>query len=324
MTTVLITRRIPATAMEKIAAHCKARGWELRQWDSDEVMPRDALLDQVRGVDGLYCLITDRVDEALLTAAGSQLRVVSTMSVGYDHIDVAACAARGIAVGNTPDVLTGTTADLTIALLLATARRLPEAIDAVKQGAWPAWRPEWMTGVDLFERTVGIVGLGRIGAAVAKRLTGFDCRLLYTGPRPKPETAAPLGASYVSMDELLAESDFVSIHCPLSQATKHLFDAGAFRKMKPTAALINTSRGGVVDQEALYAALARGEIWAAGLDVTTPEPLPPDHPLLTLPNCVVTPHIGSASVATRRKMALMAADNLLAGVAGEPLPHAVI
>jgi len=324
MSTILITRRIPAAAMERIVAHCDAHGWDLRQWDSDESMPRGELLEQVRGVEGLYCLITDRIDEALLAAAGPQLRVVSTMSVGYDHIDVAACAARGVAVGNTPGVLTDTTADLAIALLLATARRLPEAIDAVKQGAWPAWRPEWMTGADLFGSTVGVVGLGRIGAAVAKRLTGFDCRLLYTGPHPKPELSAPLCVSYVSMDELLVESDFVSIHCPLNRATEHLFDAGAFRKMKPTAALINTSRGGVVDQEALYAALASGEIWAAGLDVTTPEPLPPDHPLLTLPNCVVTPHIGSASIATRRKMALIAADNLLAGVAGEPLPHAVI
>jgi lactate dehydrogenase-like 2-hydroxyacid dehydrogenase len=323
MPTVLITRRIPAAAMKRIVAHCNAHEWDIRHWDSDEVMPRDALLEQVRGVAGLYCLITDRVDEALLTAAGPGLRVVSTMSVGYDHIDVAACAAHGIAVGNTPGVLTDTTADLTIALLLATARRLPEAIDAVRQGAWPAWRPEWMTGADLFGNTVGIVGLGRIGAAVAKRLTGFDCRLLYTGPHPKPELADPLGASYVSMDELLGESDFVSIHCPLNQETTHLFDADAFRKMKPTAALINTSRGGVVDQDALYAALMTGEIWAAGLDVTTPEPLPPDHPLLTLPNCVVTPHIGSASIATRRKMALMAADNLLAGVAGDPLPNGV-
>ena len=323
MPSVLITRRIPAAAMEKIAAHCDVHGWELRHWNSDEVMPRDELLAQVQGVAGLYCLITDRVDEELLTAAGPNLRVVSTMSVGYDHIDVAACARRGIAVGNTPGVLTGATADLTLALLLATARRLPEAMDAVKAGAWPAWRPEWMTGVDLFKSTVGIVGLGRIGAAVAKRLTGFDCRLLYTGPHPKPETAEPLGARYVSLDELLAESDFVSLHCPLNQETERLFDAHAFRKMKSTAVLINTSRGGVVDQEALYAALTSGEIWAAGLDVTTPEPLPPDHPLLTLPNCVVTPHIGSATTVTRRKMALMAADNLLAGVAGEPLPHAV-
>lgn len=324
MQKILLTKRTPTVAMTQIVAYCAAEQVELRHWGADDVMPRAALLEQVSGVDGLYCYITDRVDEELLDAAGPALRVVSTMSVGYDHIDVAACAARGIAVGNTPGVLTATTADLTVALLLATARRLPEAINAVKQGEWPDWRPEWMTGLDVTGSTVGIVGLGRIGAAVAKRLTGFDCRLIYTGPRPKPELADPLGAEYVGMDELLAQSDFVSIHAPLNADTEHLFGANAFHKMKPTAVLINTSRGGTVDQDALYSALAEGQIGAAGLDVTTPEPLPSNHPLLSLPNCVILPHIGSASIATRRKMALMAADNLLAGVAGKPLPNKVV
>jgi lactate dehydrogenase-like 2-hydroxyacid dehydrogenase len=245
------------------------------------------------------------------------------MSVGYDHVDVAALHARGVALGNTPGVLTETTADLTLALLLATARRLPEAWTAAREGAWGPWQPEWMTGRDVHGSTVGIVGLGRIGAAVARRLLGFGCRIVYSGPRPHAELAAPLGAAYLPFDQLLAESDFVSIHCPLNDATRHLFGQDAFARMKPTSVLINTSRGPVVDQDALYTALSTGQIAAAGLDVTTPEPLPLDHPLFGLPNCVVLPHIGSASIATRLQMALMAADNLLAGVRGQPLPNSV-
>ena len=180
-----------------------------------------------------------------------------------------------------------------------------------------------MTGLDVHGSTVGIVGLGRIGVAVARRLAGFNCRILYSGPRPRPELAGPVGAQYVDFATLLAESDFVSIHCPFNDATRNLFGADAFQRMKRSAVLINTSRGGVVDQQALYRALVEGQIAAAGLDVTTPEPLPPDHPLLTLPNCVVLPHIGSASIATRTQMALMAAENLIAGVLGQPLPNAV-
>jgi len=319
MTTVFVTRRIPRLASERIR---DAIG-DVRQWESDEVIERPTLLEQVAGVDGLYCLLTDRIDAGLLDAAGPQLKVVSTMSVGYDHVDVAACVARGVLVGNTPGVLTETTADLAVALLLATARRLPEAIDAVKEGAWGPWTPEWMTGTDVYGSTVGIVGLGRIGAAVARRLAGFNCRILYSGSRPRPEEAGRVGAQYVDFSTLLAESDFVSVHCPFNEETRHLFNAGAFRRMKRSAVLINTTRGGVVDQDALYQALVEGRIAAAGLDVTTPEPLPPDHPLLTLPNCIVLPHIGSASIATRTQMALMAAENLIAGVQGQPLPNAV-
>jgi lactate dehydrogenase-like 2-hydroxyacid dehydrogenase len=226
-------------------------------------------------------------------------------------------------LGNTPGVLTETTADLTLALLLAAARRLPEAWTAAREGAWGPWQPEWMTGRDVHGSTVGIVGLGRIGAAVAQRLLGFGCRILYAGPRSRPDLAEPLGATYVSFEDLLRQSDFVSIHCPLNDATRHLFGPDAFAAMKPTAILINTSRGPVVNQEALYTALTAGRIAAAGLDVTTPEPLPVDHPLFSLPNCVILPHIGSASIATRLQMALMAADNLIAGVQGRPLPNGV-
>lgn len=315
---VILTRNIPHVAEERLAQEC-----QVRQWESDEPIPRETLLEWVADAEGIYCLLTDTIDAELLDAAGDHLRVVSTMSVGYDHVDVEACRARNIAVGNTPDVLTDTTADLAVALMLATARRLPEAINAVKEGAWPPWQPEWMTGQDIFGSTVGVVGLGRIGATFAKRLSGFDCRILYTGPSEKPDVAAPLDAHYVDMDTLLVQSDFIAIHSPYNDETHHMFNAEAFQKMKSSAILINTSRGGTVDQDALYHALVNGDIAAAGLDVTTPEPLPADHKLLGLDNCVILPHIGSASIASRNKMALMAADNLIAGLNGEALPNAV-
>jgi lactate dehydrogenase-like 2-hydroxyacid dehydrogenase len=280
-------------------------------------------LEWVKGIDGLYCLLTERIDDELLDAAGPSLKVVSTLSVGYDHIDIKACRRRNVAVGNTPGVLTETSADLAVGLLLATARRIPESIEAVRKGEWTTWKPEWMAGYDVYGSTVGIVGLGRIGAAVATRLRGFNCRLLYNSPKPKPEIADPLGAEFADFPDLLAESDFITIHAPLIAETRNLFNADAFRKMKRTAILINTSRGGTVDQEALYHALVSGEIAGAGLDVTTPEPLPPDHPLLQLPNCIILPHIASASYATRAKMAVLAAQNILAGVKGEPLPNPV-
>ena len=220
-------------------------------------------------------------------------------------------------------MLTETTAELAVALLLATARRLPEGTHAVESGTWPIWRPMWMTGRDIHGSTVGIVGLGRIGAAFARMLGGFGCRILYTGPNEKPEAAQAVNATFAPMDALLQESDFVAVHCPLNEQTRALFSTEAFGKMKATAVLINTSRGGVVDQDALYQALVQGEIAAAGLDVTDPEPLPADHPLVSLENCVILPHIGSATVATRTKMAVMTTENLLAGVEGRPLPNQV-
>ncbi len=315
---VVVTRRIPDQAIDPIRAAC-----DVRYWNDDEAIPRETLLAWVRnegaGINGLYCLLTEQVNEELLEAAGDSLRVVSTMSVGYDHVEVDACTARDVAVGNTPGVLTDTTADLALALLLATARRLTEAAEAVKDGEWATWKPMWLTGRDLTSSTVGVVGLGDIGTAFARRLAGFDCRILYSGPREKPENAEAVGAEYVSFEALLAESDFVSMHAPLNDATREVFNADVFAQMKSTAILVNTSRGGTVDQDALAEALRGGEIAGAGLDVTTPEPLPSDHPLLSLPNCVVLPHIGSASIATRTKMATMAADNLLAGVQGKPL-----
>jgi lactate dehydrogenase-like 2-hydroxyacid dehydrogenase len=311
---VVVTRRVPRAGLERVQEAC-----DMRLWDSDEPIPRPTLLEWVAGIDGLYCLLTERIDDELLDAAGPALKVVSTMSVGYDHVDVAACHKRNVAVGHTPGVLTETTADLALTLMLATARRIPEAVDAVRNGEWSTWKPEWMAGYDVYGSTVGIVGLGRIGSAVARRLTGFGCRILYYDPFPNPELAQTVGAEYVDMDTLLAESDFITIHCQLTPETHNLFNADAFRKMKSTGILINTSRGGTVDQDALYDALKRGEIAMAGLDVTIPEPLPPDHKLLTLPNCVVLPHIASASIATRASMAVLAANNLIAGVQGKPL-----
>jgi lactate dehydrogenase-like 2-hydroxyacid dehydrogenase len=244
------------------------------------------------------------------------------MAVGYDSVDVAACAARRIPVGNTPGVLTETTADLALALLLATARRVVEAAAFARSGQWVTWRPLEMAGRDLYGSIVGIVGLGRIGKAVARRLRGFDCRLLYTDPRPDRDAAA-LGAAFVEFDALLGASDFVTLHCPLNDATRGLIDAAALRKMKPGAILINTSRGPVVDQTALIEALRTGVIAGAGLDVTDPEPIAPDDPLLSMPNVVVLPHVGSATVATRTRMAQLAVDNLVAGLRGDRLPHCV-
>lgn len=315
---VIVTRRLPQAAVQPLAEQC-----DLRYWDQDDPIPRQTLLEWVAGVEGIYCLLTERIDAELLDAAGPQLKVVSTMSVGYDHVDVNACTERGVVVGNTPGVLTETTAELAFALMLATARRIPEGVHAVKAGEWRTWKPMWLTGQDIHGSTVGIVGLGRIGAAFGRMLQGFECRILYSGPRPKPDVAGPLNADFASFEDLLAQSDFVVAHCPLTPETHHLFNADAFAQMKPSAIFINTTRGGVVDQDALYQALKDGQIRAAGLDVTDPEPLSPDHPLLTLDNCVILPHIGSATVATRTKMAMMATQNLLAGVKGETLPHPV-
>lgn len=315
---VFVTRRLPEPAMTRL----QAAPVTLDVWPDPAPPPYATLTERVAGCQGLLCLLTDKIDAPLLDAAGPQLRVVSQMAVGVDNIDLDACTARGIPVGHTPGVLTEATADLTLALMLATARRLIEAAADVKAGRWRTWDPLGWVGPDLHGATVGIVGLGRIGAAVARRLQGFDATLLYHNPRPSPRAEA-LGATWVDLPTLLDRSDFVSLHCPYKPETHHLIDAAALQRMKPTAILINTARGGVVDQEALLQALQTGQIAAAGLDVTTPEPLPPDHPLLTQTNVVVLPHIGSASLTARQRMADIAVSNLLAGLRGEPLLHSV-
>ncbi|NOX62033.1 MAG: D-glycerate dehydrogenase, partial [Chloroflexi bacterium] len=299
--TIFLTRRLPDPAMKRLAQV----DIQLDLWPEPEPPPYETLVERTRGREGLLCLLTDRIDAHLLDEAGPQLRVVSQMAVGVDNIDLAACTARGIPVGHTPGVLTEATADLTLALMLATARRVVEAANDVKAGRWRTWDPLGWVGPDLHGSAVGIVGLGRIGAAVARRLRGFDVTLLYHNRHPSPR-AVELGAAWVELDELLARSDFVTLHTPYTPETHHLIDARALALMKPSAILINTARGGVVDQDALIAALREGQIAAAGLDVTTPEPLPPDHPLLALPNALVLPHIGSASLPTRVRMAQMA------------------
>lgn len=317
MPTAYVTRRIPAGALELLRAHCT-----VRQWDDDLPVPREVLLREVAGADGLFCLLTERIDAELLDLAPG-LRVVSQMAVGYDNIDVAACTARGIPVGNTPGVLTETSADLAFALMMAAARRIVEADRFTRDGKWRTWGPLLLCGQDLHGATLGIVGLGRIGAAVARRARGFAMRLLYHAPRRRPELEAELGIEWVPMDRLLSESDFVSLHCPLTEETRGLIGEAELARMKRSAVLINTSRGPVVDQAALYRALRDGVIWSAGLDVFTQEPVPADEPLLGLENVVVLPHIASASYRTRGEMARMAAENLIAVLEGGRAPHTV-
>ena len=316
---VLVTRLIPDEGLDPVRAAC-----EVDLWEDELPPPREELLRRVAGVDGILSLLTDRIDDELLDAAGPQLKVVSNFAVGFDNIDVPALTRRRIPAGNTPGVLTETTADLAFALLMAAARRIPESVDYVRDGRWKTWGPMLLMGVDVHGGTLGIIGFGRIGREMARRGRGFGMRILYHDVHPAtPEDEAELGATRVEMDELLAASDFITLHVNLTDETHHLIDAGALAAMKPTAVLVNTSRGPVVDPAALETALREGEIFAAGLDVTEPEPLPADHPLVALPNCVVVPHIASASRVTRGRMAAMAAANLLAGLGGERLPTPV-
>ena len=316
---VFVSRVIPEEGLAAIRSAC-----EMDLWEEELPPPRDELLRRVAGCDGVLTLLTDRVDDEFLDAAGKKLRVVSNYAVGFDNIDVGACARRGIPVGNTPGVLTETTADLAWALLMAAARRLPEGDRYVRDGKWKTWGPLLLLGPDVHGATIGIVGFGRIGQAVARRAQGFGMEILYHDVQELPrEVTEPLGATFLPLEELLARSDFVSLHVNLSDVTRHLINGETLSWMKPTAVLVNTSRGPVVDQRALADALRDGVIWAAGLDVTDPEPIPMDDPLVGLDNCLIVPHIASASRATRGKMAAMAAANLLAGVRGEPLPTEV-
>ncbi len=293
---------------------------DLDVWEGPLPMPRGQLLRQVSSVVGLYCMGWDRVDQQLLNAA-PQLKAVSTMSVGVDHIDLDACYRRGIPVGHTPDVLTETTADTAFALLLMASRRLVEGIDHVREGRWKRAEMNLLLGEDVHHTNLGVIGFGRIGAAVARRgRLGFGMNVLYYSRTRKPEPERDLDARYQELPELLENSDHVVVTAPLTPETRHLINATALERMKATATLVNVARGELVDTDALTSALQLGEIGAAGLDVTDPEPLPPGHVLLGLPNCVVIPHLGSASRRTREDMATMAARNLVAGLMGEPLP----
>jgi lactate dehydrogenase-like 2-hydroxyacid dehydrogenase len=311
---IVVTRVPPGLVREDLAA-----AGELWAWEEDRAIPRPVLLEQVATADGLYCMLTEAVDGELLAAA-PRLRVVSNMAVGVDNVDLAACTGRGIPVGHTPEVLTETTADTVFALLLAAARRVVEGAAYVRAGRWGPWDPGLLLGAEVHGSTLGIVGLGRIGKAVARRARGFGMRVLYTGRTRNLSAERDLPAEYLPLPELLAAADHVVVQTPLTPETRHLIDAAALARMKPTATLVNAARGGLVDPAALYAALTDRVIAAAGLDVTEPEPIAPDDPLLSLPNCVILPHLGSASRRTREAMAALAVENLLAGLRGEPLP----
>ncbi|RST76424.1 D-glycerate dehydrogenase [Siminovitchia acidinfaciens] len=302
---IYITRKLPAGIVKKLEGN-----FYIDMWDQEEkAIPRDVLLDKVKDSQGLLCMLTETIDQEVLESAPN-LKVISNMAVGYNNIDVEEATKRGIAVTNTPGVLTETTADLTFALLMATARRLVEASDYLREGQWKTWSPMQLTGMDIHGATLGIIGFGRIGQAVAKRAAGFGMNILYYNRSRKPEAERQTGAQFSELDDVLRESDFISILLPYSSEVHHLISAKELSLMKKTAILVNTARGGIVNEDALYDALKNENIWAAGLDVFEKEPVNPNNPLLKLPNVVTLPHIGSASIATRMKMAELAAENL--------------
>ncbi len=303
MARCFVTRSLPGGALDRLRSEHEVEVWEERL-----PPPREALIDRVAGVEGLLCLLTDTVDREVIDAA-SDLRVISNYAVGSDNVDLDAASEREIPVGVTPDVLTEATADLAFALLLAAARRIVEANAEARGGEWLTWEPARLLGQEVHGATLGIVGMGRIGRAVAERASGFGMTVVHSGR-----------SGGVPLDELLSASDFVSIHCPLTPETRGLIGERELRLMRPTAVLVNTARGPIVDGAALLRALEEGWIAAAALDVIDPEPPPADHPLLTAPNLTIVPHIGSATHATRERMADLAVDNLIAGLAGRPLP----
>lgn len=323
---VYVTRQIPAAGMDRLEDEC-----EVFVWDDPDAPPRDHLVDRLADLkaDGLFCNVADTVDAEVIDASPN-LRSIATMSVGYDHIDLEAAAERDVTVGHTPGVLSETTADLAWALLMAAARRIVEADQQVHDGKWNAWGPTILLGRDVHDATLGVVGLGRIGMAFARRTAGFDMDVLYAhtsrNEAAESELAAyGIDAEYCTLEELLDRVDFLSIHVPLLEETKGLIGADELRRMDDEAVLINTARGEVLDMDALDTALENDRIRHAALDVTDPEPLPPTHSLLrhAPEKLTVTPHIGSASIETRGEMAAMTANNLLAGLDGETPPHSV-
>ena len=314
---VYVTRLLPKEAMDKINSYCDAK-----TWDGPLPPPRQVLMENVVDIEGLVSLLTDKIDAELMDKA-PKLKVISNYAVGFDNIAIPEATKRGIIVGNTPGVLTETTADLTFALLLAAARRVVEGDKEVRAGKWKTWGPMTLLGQDIHGATLGIVGLGRIGAAVARRAKGFGMKIMYYDVVRQNKAEEELGIQYAGLDKVLSESDFITTHTNLTKETHHLIGAKQFEMMKRTCILVNTSRGPIVDNMALTEALRDKKIAYAALDVTEPEPMPADHPLLKLDNVIVVPHIASASVATRTKMGLMAADNLIAGLKGEMPPNPV-
>ncbi len=314
---VYVTRVIPDEAMKMLKQE-----FEVGFWPEDRSVPRDVLLREAAKADGLYIVLTDAIDIELLNQA-KNLKAISIMAVGYDNIDVKEATDKGIVITHTPGILSDTTADLTFGLLMDTARRLSEANRYILEGKWEKWTPMLLTGQDVHSATIGIIGMGRIGEAVAKRATGFDMKILYHNRNRKPEIEASMGAEYKPLDELLKESDFIVLLTPLTPETMNLIGEREFNLMKSSAIFINVSRGATVDEEALYTALKNKKIWAAGLDVFKQEPLPLDSPFLQLDNVVVLPHIGSASIRTRKRMATLAAEGLMDALLRKRPKHVV-
>lgn len=315
---VFVTRQIDPIALDKLA---KLANVEV--WNSDSPPPREILMEKLRTVNGIITLLTDLIDEEIISSASHDLRVISQMAVGYDNINIQMATRRKIPVGNTPGVLTETTADFTWALLMAIARRVPEGDREVHQGIWRPWGPNVLTGQDVFGSSLGIVGFGRIGQAVARRAIGFKMKVRYFDVQRYPELETELNVQYASLSTLLSQSDFITLHINLNPSSHHLIGREELGIMKPTAYLINTARGGIVDSEALYDALKFRQIAGAAIDVFETEPIPAHHPILELDNLIITPHIASASKQTRARMAMIAVNNVIAGINGEQLPHCV-
>lgn len=314
---IFVARRIPEDWLTRLQKDC-----EVDLWDNESPPERGELFEHVRDKEAILSLLTDTIDGQVMDTAGSGLKVISNCAVGVDNIDLQEATRRGIPVGHTPGVLTDTTADFAFALLLAAGRRIVEADHFTRSGHWKTWGLTQLLGQDLSGATLGILGFGRIGRGVAKRALGFEMRVLFYDPSAEEdEFAYKLNARKVDLDTLLREADFISIHTPLNEETYHLIDRQAFAKMKPTAVLVNTARGPIVDPGALYEVLKSRAIRFAAIDVTEPEPIPQDDPLLKLDNLIITPHIASASVDTRGKMVSIAVENLLAGLEGRRLPH---
>ena len=318
---VFVTRPVAQSALNMLTDHLGADAIDV--YETDEIIPRDKLLDRVQGAEGVFALLTDKVDAELLEAAGPQLKIVANMAVGYDNVKVPDCTDRGVCVTNTPDVLTETTADIAWGLMIAAARRFAESERFLRNGDWKEWSPTLLCGVDVHDRTLGILGMGRIGQAVARRASGFGMRVLYHNrSRLSDSEEKALNAEYVDFPTLLGEADILSVHCPLTPDTKHILSTNEFKAMKTSAVLVNTARGPVVDEAALAQSLKQGDLFAAGLDVFEQEPtVHPD--LLGLDNVVLLPHLGSATIATRAKMAETAAKNLVAYLTGNAPPNCV-
>ncbi|MGN8646209.1 2-hydroxyacid dehydrogenase [Gracilibacillus sp. HCP3S3_G5_1] len=316
---IYITRKIEDSVLETLKRYC-----EVSMWDKEDVpVPRKLLIEEIGKVDGLYCLLTETIDKEVIKSA-PHLKVISNMAVGYNNIGIEEAKKHNIIVTNTPDILTETTADLTFALLMATARRIVEAVDYIKSNRWITWSPMQLTGRDVYGATLGIIGMGRIGSAVARRANGFNMNILYHNRKRSLEHERELGVQYVEFQELLKTSDFICVMVPYSEETKNLISEREFLLMKDSCILVNTSRGGIVNEDALYHALTNGEICAAGLDVFEEEPIDKSNRFVSLPNVITLPHIGSASVETRLKMEKVAAENLLNVLQNKPPLYRVV